>query len=253
MKKFRVVLAVLIAMVMVMGGVAYAEYTFPGDGYNKGTMGTSKKPFRLLVGNTVVFPGTTYDAFETHLYAVDPTAYRVIALPNASGTVVLEDGSGSITLSGSDAQILIHNGTEYQATTVSGDVTITNAGVASIEAGTDGQMLIYNATEKWGPKTISGDVTITNAGVLSIGSNKVGTAEANINSVSLNVAAGTTWNGVAVESGSTLLGWYITTAGAINGSTFMNTVEWDGTTFKATISAADGGNDTILSGTFLRP
>ncbi|SVB77447.1 uncharacterized protein METZ01_LOCUS230301, partial [marine metagenome] len=39
------------------------------------------------VGATVIFEGSTADAFETTLAATDPTADRTITLPNASGTV----------------------------------------------------------------------------------------------------------------------------------------------------------------------
>lgn len=40
----------------------------------------------------VIFEGSTIDAFETRLIAVDPTADRVISLPNATGTLVVTDG-----------------------------------------------------------------------------------------------------------------------------------------------------------------
>ena len=39
------------------------------------------------VGATVVFEGSTDDAYETTLAATDPTADRTITLKNASGTV----------------------------------------------------------------------------------------------------------------------------------------------------------------------
>ena len=45
----------------------------------------------------VVFEGSTADAFETTLDVVDPTADRAINLPNASGTVVLEDNTATLT------------------------------------------------------------------------------------------------------------------------------------------------------------
>jgi len=45
----------------------------------------------------VVFEGSTADAYETTLDVVDPTADRAINLPNASGTVVLEDNTATLT------------------------------------------------------------------------------------------------------------------------------------------------------------
>jgi len=38
---------------------------------------------------SVIFEGSTADAFETTLIVVDPTADRTITLPNSSGTVAL--------------------------------------------------------------------------------------------------------------------------------------------------------------------
>jgi hypothetical protein len=45
----------------------------------------------LEIGATgsLVFEGTTDDAFETTLAAADPTADRTVTLPNATGTVAL--------------------------------------------------------------------------------------------------------------------------------------------------------------------
>ena len=41
------------------------------------------------VTTSVVFEGSTADAFETTLTVTDPTADRTITLPNSSGTVAL--------------------------------------------------------------------------------------------------------------------------------------------------------------------
>lgn len=46
-------------------------------------------------GTGIIFEGATADAFETTLTAGEPTADRAIALPNASGTLLLSDGDGS--------------------------------------------------------------------------------------------------------------------------------------------------------------
>ena len=51
-------------------------------------------------GTSIVFEGATADSYETTLLATDPTADRTITLPNATGTVVLADGSGNVTVSG---------------------------------------------------------------------------------------------------------------------------------------------------------
>jgi hypothetical protein len=51
-------------------------------------------------GSSITFEGATDNAYETTLSVIDPTADRTITLPNASGTVVLADGSGNVTVSG---------------------------------------------------------------------------------------------------------------------------------------------------------
>ena len=52
-------------------------------------------------GSSIVFEGTTANAFETTLSVTDPTADRAIILPDAAGTVVLANSStGAVTISG---------------------------------------------------------------------------------------------------------------------------------------------------------
>ena len=47
--------------------------------------------------NDIVFEGATTDAHETTLTVTDPTADRTITLPNATGTVVLQDTVDNLT------------------------------------------------------------------------------------------------------------------------------------------------------------
>jgi hypothetical protein len=53
----------------------------------------------LLINSTgaLVFEGATANAFETTLDVVDPTADRVILLPNVSGTVITTGDTGTVT------------------------------------------------------------------------------------------------------------------------------------------------------------
>jgi len=51
----------------------------------------------IEITNSFTFEGATSDDFETVLGVIDPTADRTINLPNASGTVVLEDTSATLT------------------------------------------------------------------------------------------------------------------------------------------------------------
>ena len=49
------------------------------------------------VTTSVIFEGSTSDAFETTLTVTDPTADRTITLPNVSGTVVTTGDTGTVT------------------------------------------------------------------------------------------------------------------------------------------------------------
>jgi hypothetical protein len=51
-------------------------------------------------GTSITFEGATADSYETTLVVTDPTADRTITLPNATGPVVLADGSGNVTVAG---------------------------------------------------------------------------------------------------------------------------------------------------------
>lgn len=54
-------------------------------------------PLYLGTADTIVFEGSTNNAYETTLTVTDPTADRTITLPNLSGTVVVSGAGGAIT------------------------------------------------------------------------------------------------------------------------------------------------------------
>lgn len=158
---------------------------------------------------------------------------------------------------GTDTQIYISNSAgEMMPVTMSGNATITNAGVVSLVPAAEGEMLIFNSpTLGWETYTMSGDATLSNTGALTIGSNKIGTAETNFNTVTLAVAAGVLYNSVSVETGSTFLGWRTGTEGVLgNTSVFVNTVSWSDPTLRISYSdeQIDLGFSTLIM-TFVRP
>ena len=104
----------------------------------------------LLIGTagTFAFEGSSPNDFETFLAVVDPTADRTITFPDATGTVVLSgaivnadiNASAAIAFSKlaslSSANILVGNGSNVATSVaVTGDLTISNAGVTAIAAG----------------------------------------------------------------------------------------------------------------------
>lgn len=119
----------------------------------------------------------------------------------ADGTIVNADinASAAIALSklatGTQGTVVLHNSSGVPtATALSGDVTVTNAGVTAISSGvvinadinsaaaialsklasgTSAQVVLANSSGVPTYTTISGDVTVTNTGVTAIGSGKV--------------------------------------------------------------------------------
>lgn len=71
---------------------------------------------QLYVTDTITFEGTTADGFETTLQTVDPTADRIINLPNTDGTVITTGNLSDITISSV-------SGTSLPATVVNSSLT----------------------------------------------------------------------------------------------------------------------------------
>jgi hypothetical protein len=170
--------------------------------------------------NGICMEGATSNAFETCLYATDPTADNNILFPDASGTFLLGSSYG-LVLSGTDGQILVYNAlsSSFNAKTRSGDATIAYGGAITIAAeaveesmilnGVDGQILISTdaATGSTFWQSVSGDATLTNAGALTVGTNKINTTKLFMNSVVVTVAGGAIYNSNTVANGSVMTGY----------------------------------------------
>jgi hypothetical protein len=104
----------------------------------------------LLIGaaGSFAFEGSSANAFETYLAVVDPTADRTITFPDASGNIVLSGSIANADINASaaiafsklasltSANILVGNGSNVATSVaVTGDVTISNAGVTAIATG----------------------------------------------------------------------------------------------------------------------
>lgn len=125
----------------------------------------------LEIGTTgsLVFEGSTADAYETTLTVVDPTADRTISLPNSSGTLITTGDTGVITSS------MITDGT-----IVNGDINA-SAGIAysKLAALSAGRLIVGNASNVPTAVDITGDVTISSSGVTAIGSGVIVNADIN--------------------------------------------------------------------------
>jgi len=183
---------------------------------------------QLLIGSagSLVFEGATDNAFETTLGVVDPTADNVINLPNVSGTVITSGDTGTVTsaliadgtivnadinagaaidysklAALTSGNIVLGNASNVPTSTaVTGDITISNAGVTAISSGvivnadinasaaidysklaalTSGNILIGNASNVATSTAVTGDITISNAGVTAIASGVIVNADIN--------------------------------------------------------------------------
>ena len=75
---------------------ADGDITIKGDLTVQGTT-TTIDSTTIEIQNSFKFEGSTADAHETNLTTIDPTADRTISLPNATGTIVLQDTTDTLT------------------------------------------------------------------------------------------------------------------------------------------------------------
>jgi hypothetical protein len=136
----------------------------------------------LLIGTagSFAFEGSSPNAFETFLAVVDPTADRTITFPDATGTVVLSgsivnadiNASAAIAFSKlaslSSANILVGNGSNVATSVaVTGDVTISNAGVTAIATGVIVNADISASAAIAGSKIVAATTSVVGAVQLS--------------------------------------------------------------------------------------
>ena len=194
---------------------------------------------QVLIGNagSLVFEGSTVDAFETTLTVADPTTSdKTITLPNVTGTVITTGDTDTVTkdmVDGSlintniaagaaiafsklaaltSAQILVGNGSnEATAVAVTGDIGIDNAGLTSITAGAIVNADISGSAAITGSKVTTG--TTSAVGVLQLTdstSSTSATTAATPNAVKtaydLANTANTTANAALPKAGGTMTG-----------------------------------------------
>jgi hypothetical protein len=117
----------------------------------------------LPATHTIIYEGTTDDAFETTLTVVDPTADRTVSLPNATTTLVGTDTTDTLTnktISGASNTLTVRldqsdvtgtlvttKGGTGLATYTTGDVLYASASntLSKLAIGTSGQTLSVSA------------------------------------------------------------------------------------------------------------
>ena len=124
----------------------FVDLTLTGNLTVQGTT-TTIDSTTIQITNSFTFEGSTADAFETVLGVIDPTADRTINLPNASGTIVLQDTTDTLTNKTINAS---NNTLSNIANSSLSNSSITVAG----DSGSDGVSLGETLT-------VSGDTGIT--------------------------------------------------------------------------------------------
>lgn len=76
-----------------------------------GTLGDSLSSQISLEDSAIVFEGSLADAYETRLTAVNPTADRIVSLPDADGTIVTDTATQTLSNKTFNSLIIDSNGT----------------------------------------------------------------------------------------------------------------------------------------------
>ena len=228
----------------------------------------------LLIGTTgaLAFEGSTANAYETYLAVVDPTADRTITFPDISGTVITTGDTGTVTntmLAGSIALnklvnlssgniIVGSSGNVPTAVAVTGDVTISDAGVTAIAAGAvinadisasaaiafsklaalnSGSILVGSSGNVATAVTPSGDVTISNTGVTAISAGVIVNAD-------INASAAIAGSKISPDFGAQ----NVTTTGTVSdGKGNLRSIPQNVKTSAYTLIAADAGKHISIT------
>ena len=123
----------------------------------------------IEITNSFTFEGSTADAYETVLGVVDPTADRTINLPNASGTIVLQDTTDTLTnktINSASNTITIteSNISDLQSYILAGSTdTLTNKSISLTSNTLTGTTAEFNTALSDGSfATLAGTETLTN-------------------------------------------------------------------------------------------
>ena len=118
---------------------------------------------QILFGNTatLVFEGSSTDAFQTTLGVVNPTtADKTILLPNTSGTLITTNDSGTVS------SAMIADGAILNA-----DINASAAiALTKLENVTAAQIIVGNGSNVPTAVAVTGDISINNAGLTAIAS-----------------------------------------------------------------------------------
>jgi hypothetical protein len=196
---------------------------------------------------SLVFEGTDAESSTTTLSVVDPDANRTINLPNISGTLITSGDSNTVTATMVDGSLTHAN--------LASSAAIAFSQLAGLTAAS---ILIGNSSGVVTESTVTGDISITDAGVTSIGAGKIDNAMVSSTAAisgSKITAASTSASGTVQLNDSTSS---TSTSEAATANALKETYDLANTAntaASAAYSASGGtisGNVTISSGNELR-
>jgi hypothetical protein len=174
-----------------------------------------------IVDSAVIFEGVSTDSHETKLIAVDPTADRVVSIPNATGAIVLDVATQTLT-----------NKT-LNAPTIS---SITNGGTVTIPSGAD-TLVARTSTDTLTNKTLTSPTI--NTPIIGTSLNDV-----NGNELIKVTATGSAVNELTIANGASTTG---PTLSATGGGTNLNIVMSPKGTGSIELNKAAFSSSTITS------
>ena len=131
--------------------------------------GTVTGNLEIGTAGSLSFEGATADGFETTIAVVDPTADRTITLPNTTGTVVTTGDTGTVT------STMLLDGTILNED-INASASIAYSKLATL---TSGNIVLGSSANVATSTAVTGDVTITNAGVTAIAAGVIVNADVN--------------------------------------------------------------------------
>lgn len=199
----------------------------------------------ITAGRLLVADGTKFQSVGMS-GSCTITSAGAISCPSASGATQLTGLSdvGSATIAA--GTLLIADGTKYQAKSMSGDATITSAGVIDLGSAVVGanELSSLGTAGTYVHMSVDADGRVTNAFAVGLtGLNDVGSAT--ITSGRLLIADGTKYQAVVMSGDGTLASsGDFQIASAVVGATELSSLGTAGTTGAATISVDPDGRVT---------
>ncbi len=131
------------------------------------TGGTLTGNLALNQSSSIIFEGSTPDDFETTLTVIDPTADCTVSLPKVTGTLVSSGDTGTVT------STMILDGTILNAD-INASAAIALTKLANVTAA---HIIVGNASNVPTAVAITGDISISNAGLVAITADSIVNAD----------------------------------------------------------------------------